>query len=99
MIPPFILLETEIILDNMSKIHAEDPGIEDHLIYFNETGFRIPLLLWGTFSYFPTSKPFEVFLNSCDKIYLMTPTNFNPHCTIYGCNKEAMIDWQGNIVD
>ena len=99
LIPPFVMREAGIDVNDVPKIQVEDPSVEDHSIFFSDTGFRIPLSLWGTFSYFYTSKPSVEFLSSCEDVYLLTPTNFNPHCDAYERNEENMLDWEGNIVE
>ena len=57
LIPPFIIREVGIIVNDVPKIHVDDPTNSDHVIIFKDTDFKIPMLLWGTFSYFSTSKP------------------------------------------
>ena len=57
LLPPFMLREAGITVRDTPKIQVTDPTEEDHAITFPETGFRIPLSLWGIFSYFPTTKP------------------------------------------
>ena len=57
LIPPFMLREMGVTVNDVPKIHKEDPTVDDHAITFVEMGFRIPLSLWGIFSYFSTSKP------------------------------------------
>ena len=57
LLPPFMLREAGITINEVPKIHATSPTEEHHAITFQETNFRIPLSLHGTFSYFPTSKP------------------------------------------
>jgi hypothetical protein len=52
------------------KIQVRDPDVNDHSITFLETGFRIPLALWGVFSYFPTSKPSKETLNGIKDVKL-----------------------------
>jgi hypothetical protein len=39
--------------------------------------------------------PFE----SCDKIYTLTPTKFNPHSMSYAMNEASMVDWEGNMIE
>ena len=56
LLPPFMLREAGIIVNDVPKIHVDDPTEEHHAICFKETGFRIPLSLWGTFSCFPSSR-------------------------------------------
>ena len=51
LIPPFVIREAGIMLNDTPKIQIDDPGVEHHSIYFEDTKFRIPLSLWGTFSY------------------------------------------------
>jgi hypothetical protein len=62
LIPPFVLREAGIRVQDTLKIQVNDPSVDDHSLCFPETGFRIPLSLWGMFSYFPTSKPTPTFM-------------------------------------
>ena len=73
LILPFMLREAGVKVKDMPKIHCEDPMVRDHAIEFPESGFKIPLLLWGVFSYFPISKPTEEFLQETEEIYMLTP--------------------------
>ena len=98
LLPPFVLREAGIIVDDVPKIHVDDPDVEHHSIYFTETGLRIPLSLWGVFSYFPSSKPSEEFIATCKQVYMLTPNNFNPHCDSYSENESHHLDWEGNMV-
>ena len=43
----FMMREAGIVVRDMAKIHVETLTVEDHSITFVETGFRIPLSLWG----------------------------------------------------
>ena len=43
LIPPFILLEAGITVNDTPNIQLADPTIDDHSLYFAETDFRIPL--------------------------------------------------------
>ena len=52
LIPPFIIREAGVQLYDTPKIHVNDPTVDDHSIYFDKADFRIPLQLWGIFSYF-----------------------------------------------
>ena len=55
--------EAGIKVNEIPKIHLNDPDVEGHSIFFAETNFRIPLSLKGVFSYFPMSKPTVEVLN------------------------------------
>jgi hypothetical protein len=57
LLPPFVLREAGVKVQDTPKIQVTEPTMEDHSISFPETGFQIPLLLWGMFYYFSTSKP------------------------------------------
>ena len=59
--------------------------------------FRIPLILHGTFSYFPTSKPSTQELEEPENVYILTHTTWNPHSDAYVINEESMLDWEGNM--
>jgi hypothetical protein len=74
----------------------EDPSEEDHALTFPESGFRIPLSLWGVFSYFQTTKPTKDDLVEPDEVYRLTPTRGNPHTDAHFKN-EALMDWEGNV--
>ena len=87
LIPPFMLR-----VNDVPKIHKEDPTVDDHMITFVEMGFRIPLSLWGIFSYFPTSKPTYDDLLNPTEVYILSPTSWNPHSDAYSTNEESMLD-------
>ena len=97
LIPPFILREAGIEVNDVPKIHMDDPDEMAHSLFFTETNLRIPLSLWGIFSYLPVSKPSEDELTSNDDVYLLTPSRWNPHSSAYASNESNMLDWQGNI--
>ena len=56
---PFVLREVGIVVNDKARIHTVDPTNDADVIIFKETGSRIPLALWGVFSYFATVKPTE----------------------------------------
>jgi hypothetical protein len=100
LIPPFVMRETGIIFNDTLKIQVKEPTAEDHTILFEDSNFRIPLSLWGIFSYFPTSTPKNEQINGCDNVYLLTPNGiWNPHSDAYACNEENMLDWEGHMVE
>ena len=74
LLPPFMLREAGITINEGPKIHAISPTEEHHAITFQKTNFRIPLSLHGTFSYFPTSKPRIQDLEEPEDVYVLTPT-------------------------
>jgi hypothetical protein len=56
LVPPFLLREAGLIVNETPKIQVVDPDISDHSIYFDGTKLQVPLALWGIFSYFPTRR-------------------------------------------
>ena len=97
LIPPFIMREAGITVNDVPKIQVTNPTVDDHSIVFQEDGFRIPLSLWGVFSYFPSRKPTRDEMLEAENVYLLTPTVWNPHSDAYANNEEAMVDSDGNI--
>lgn len=97
LIPPFMLREAGLEVREVPKIQVANPTEADHAITFPETGFRIPLFLWGIFSYFPTTKPTHKSLEEPSNVYMLTPTTWNPHSDAYASNEESMLDWEGNM--
>ena len=97
LLPPFLLREAGIHINEVPKIHATSPTEEHHAITFQETKFLIPLTLHGTFSYFPTSKPSTQELEEPEDVYILTPTTLNPHSDAYVINEESQLDWEGNM--
>jgi hypothetical protein len=93
-----MMREAGIIVRDTPKIHMEEPTKEDHALTFPETGFRIPLSLTGTFSFFPTTKPSVNDLIDPEEVHLLTPATWNPHLDVYAMNEESMLDWEGNII-
>ena len=96
LLPPFMLRESGITTNEVPKIHVSSPTEEHHSIMFQETNFQIPLSLYGTFSYFPTSKPSTEDLEEPDYVYVLTPTTWNPHSDAYVIIEESMLDWEGH---
>ena len=96
LVPPFMIREEGIQVNDTPKIQVNDPMTSDHSIYFPETDFCIPLSLWGVFSYFPSSKLMAQTLKETEEVYLLTPSRWNPHCDLYAQN---LLDWEGNMVE
>ena len=99
LIPPFIMREAGIEVNDTPKIHTDDPSVIDHCLQFKDNAFRIQLQLHGIFSYFPTTKPTLEMLQGCEEIYMLTSSIWNPHKTAYASNEESMLDWQCQLVN
>ena len=99
LIPPFIMREAGIKVNDTPKIHTDNPSVSDHCILFKENDFKIQLSLHGVFSYFTTTKPTLETLQESEDIYMLTPSIWDPHNPAYSSNEECMLDWQGNMVE
>ena len=99
LIPPFIMRQAGVEINDRPKIHSNNPSVEDHSIYFPGSEFRITLTLDGVFSGFPSSKPSVDSLRDCDNIYMLTPSRWDPHDPVYRLNEESMMDWRGEMVE
>ena len=97
LLPPFMLREAGIHINEVPKIHVTSPTEKHHAITFQETNFQIPPALHGTFSYFPTSKPNTQELEEPEDVYVLMPIIWNPHSDAYVINEEPMLDWEGNM--
>ncbi len=98
LLPPFIMREAGLQVNDVPKIHCQDPSIDDHCITFPHSDLRIPLKLDGIFSFFHTRKPEMDELEGCDKIFI-TPdaSKWNPYCESFALNEESMLNYDGSI--
>lgn len=100
LIPPFILKEAGIEVNNVLKIQVDNPTEMDHSIYFQNGHIQIPLNLDGIFLYFPTRRPSDVKLQDMDDILILTPDgSCDPHNNVYIEKKGSMVDWKRNIIE
>ena len=90
LIPPLIMREDGINLNEIPKIHLNNPEGEGHSISFSETNVTIQTSLNGVLSYFPVSKPTVEVLNECEDMYLLTLTTWNTHNDTYAANEAIM---------
>ena len=98
LIPPFIMRLSGLEVDECPKFLSKTPNENNHSIYDNETETRIPLLLHGIISYFPTRIPLSQELTDCNSIDI-TPnaSEWDPHTRIYEKAENNMCDTNGNI--
>ena len=94
---PFVLREAGIVVNDKAKIHTVNPMKDVYENIFKETGFWIPLTLWGVFSYFATVKPTEETVHEGNDVFILTPETWHPHLNAYAHNEDSMVDWEGNI--
>ena len=87
LVPPFLLREAGLIVNEIPKIHVKSPEISDHSILIPDKDLRITLSLMGVFSYFPTSKPTDQELEETEDIIPCTPVTWDPHNDAYSKNE------------
>ena len=100
LIPPFILCQvTGILLNDVLKIHYQNPFKEEHCILHHETGLSIKLTLDCVLSVFDIRAPtVEDLLNGvCIRITL-EGVIWDPYDPLYSLMEVAMIDIGGDIL-
>jgi len=71
LIPPFIMREGEVIVNDVPKIHTKNPIVKDHSISFHDKpDLSISLHLSRIFSYFCTRRREKKELFDCKKMFL-----------------------------
>ena len=100
LIPPFIMREGGLIVNDIPKMHCQDPCIHDHCISFKDIDLKIPMQLNGIFSYFLSRKPLPSELYDKDKVFI-TPdaSEWNPHCPSYSHNESILTNYEGDIAN
>jgi hypothetical protein len=100
LVPPFILREGGLIVNDKPKIHCSEPTINDHTIQDPTSGLFIELKLDGVFSYFNTRKPTNDDLIH-GEIAVITPegTSWNPHSEHYSLNEDTFTDFEGYMMN
>ena len=98
--PQFIMREEGLEVRDTPKIHVKEPTVEYHSIYFSDECLRIPLILNGIFSSFPTRRPTTQDLIDVIPVLInpKVPT-WNPHSNSYKHNEDSHLDWKGGILD
>ena len=80
LIPPFIVMQGGVKVNDIPKIQCLDPSMDDHCISFTQCDIRIPLQLMGIFSYFHTRKLLSPELFDNDKVFITPfPSEWNPN--------------------
>jgi len=81
LVPPFIMRAGGVIVNDTPKINCVEPTVDDHCISFPNHDLKIPMQLWGIFSYFHSRIPTAEEIEGCDKTFI-TPysTAWNPRC-------------------
>ena len=100
LIPPFVMREFGTRVNDVPKIHCEDPTEEDHSLHFKENDLRMPLQLNGIFSHFQCETPTEEDIENYDetKVLFLTPEGvWDPNSDVHVANKVKMMDSKGKM--
>ena len=100
LIPPFILREAGLIVNEIAKIHCE-PGKatkEDYTIQEGKTGLFFTMQLRSIFSYFPSRRPSEKDIED-GVIVVITPegATWEPYDLNFAANKASMTNNKGEM--
>ena len=102
LIPPFIMREAGLVLSTTPKIHCDDPTVEDHSMFDEETGLRIPFTLNGIFSVFESRSLNEDEIDNAENyqtVFLTPDSNvWDPYDQSYKENEDSNLDNRGRMV-
>ena len=74
LIPPFVLREAALTVNDTAMIHLKKPSIDDYAIILPSTDLRIRLHLHGTFSWLSTRMPNpDEILDPSSLVVVITP--------------------------
>ena len=98
LIPPFLIREAGLILNETPKHQLEHPTIGNHAIVDPVTGMQIHLSLNGIFSYFRTRR---LTSEEMDNIVFITPGGdaWDPNAEHYTEQEAAMLNSEGMIIE
>ena len=101
LVPPFMLREAGVAVDDTPKIHAEDPTARTHSLYWPDAKVRVPLSLHGIFSSFKTRRPTKDELedDSIEVVSLTPEGPWDPTSTVHAENEANMTNWNGDVLD
>lgn len=102
LIPPFILREAGLLVNDTPKIQSMKPDEDTHVIYDSESEMRIHLGLNGIFSYFKCRSIAEDEMRNWQqyKVVESTPMGqkWDPYNPVYREEEEAMLDGRGEVL-
>ena len=102
LIPPFILREAGLVLYDIPEIHCNIPSAEDHSLFDEDTGPRIPFTLDGTFSVFKSRSLKNEEINNVEDfetVFLTPDSNkWDPYDKSYKHNEDSFLDHRGRMI-
>ena len=104
LIPPFIMREAGLEVNDVPRIHCDEVTGSSHSIICRgeNASLRIPLRLRGAFSYFPTRKLTAEEIDGCNELtsFCLTPDarEWDPNCESWGEEEDKYVDTRGEPV-
>ncbi len=102
LIPPFLLREAGLIVNDVPKIQSEYPTEDTHSIFDRSTGLRIPLQLHGIFSCFTcrgmTKEEMENW-KDFPVIHITPCGEWNPYDSVYAEEEATFFTPNGEFLD
>ena len=94
--------EAGLGVNDVPRIHIDEPTVEDHSIFEEYSVVRIPLRLDGIFFYFLTRalNKDEMEHPECLDTIFLTPDaeTWEPYNILYALNEDSFIDFGGDMV-
>ena len=101
LLPPFMMREAGLRVNEEPKRQAETPTIDHHAIFDEKTGLRIHLQLNGIFSYFPTRALTQQEIEHWEEyeVINLTPDadSWDPHDETFAREEEGYVDHDGDL--
>lgn len=102
LIPPFIMREAGIVVNDVPRIHCNDDLDNDsHCVICRKSGMRIPLQLRGIFSCFPTRALTQDEIDADDDLDMVfiTPqtSTWNPYSEGYAALESQYLNDDGEV--
>ncbi len=103
LIPPFLMQQAGLYVDEMPKHQCASPMIDNCVIYDSDTRLRIHLVLNGIFSFFRTRALTLEEMENWENypIVFITPDGnaWDPNTSHFAENEAAMLDSNGLIIE
>ena len=103
LVPPFLMREAGLIVDELPKIQSHNPESTNHTIYDPKSELRIHLQLNGIFSCFDVRALSSDEMKSFDEetLIIATPmgSKWNPYNPVYAEEEAGFLDAEGKFRD
>ena len=101
LIPPFLLREAGLLVNDMPKIHSHDPDLSTHTIFDPRSQMKIHLKLNGIFSYFKcraiAPREFENWQEYPVVYASPKGQEWNPYNTVYAEEEACFLNHRGEL--